>query len=72
MSNISSGSKKALKEHETMRKALLVCGVSLLMACCTFAASAQQQQPAPDNTKANQGDANKNATTADQQKMNIR
>jgi osmotically-inducible protein OsmY len=28
------------------------------------------QQNAPDNTKANQGDANKRATTADQQKMN--
>ncbi|MFY9802121.1 MAG: BON domain-containing protein [Candidatus Acidiferrales bacterium] len=30
----------------------------------------QEQQPAPDNTKTNQGDANKGATTADQQKMN--
>ena len=30
----------------------------------------QEQQPAPDNTKANQGDASKNAKTADQQKMN--
>jgi hyperosmotically inducible periplasmic protein len=30
----------------------------------------QDQQPAPDNTKTNQGDANKGATTADQQKMN--
>ena len=28
------------------------------------------QQSAPDNTKTNQGDANKGATTADQQKMN--
>jgi len=28
------------------------------------------QQNAPDNTKTNQGDANKGATTADQQKMN--
>ena len=31
---------------------------------------AQGQQSAPDNTKTNQGDANKGATTADQQKMN--
>ena len=30
----------------------------------------QDQQPPPDNTKTNQGDANKNAQTADQQKMN--
>jgi len=30
----------------------------------------QDQQPAPDNTKTNQGDANKDATTAGQQKMN--
>ena len=30
----------------------------------------QGQQPAPDNTKTNQGDASKNAKTADQQKMN--
>ena len=31
---------------------------------------AHGQQSAPDNTKTNQGDANKGATTADQQKMN--
>lgn len=30
----------------------------------------QDQQPAPDNTKTNQGDASKDATTAQQQKMN--
>jgi hyperosmotically inducible protein len=30
----------------------------------------QDQQPAPDNTKTNQGDASKGAQTADQQKMN--
>lgn len=30
----------------------------------------QDQQPAPDNTKTNQGDANKAAQTADHQKMN--
>ena len=54
-----------------MRKALLVFGVLLLMAGPVFSVSAQQEkQPAPDNTKTNQGDTNKNATTADQQKMN--
>ncbi|MFY9732592.1 MAG: BON domain-containing protein [Candidatus Acidiferrales bacterium] len=31
---------------------------------------ARAQQNAPDNTKTNQGDSNKGATTADQQKMN--
>jgi hyperosmotically inducible protein len=31
---------------------------------------AQDPQPAPDNTKTNQGDASPGATTADQQKMN--
>jgi hyperosmotically inducible protein len=47
------------------------------VAAMTFLAGAvlagpiqQDQQPAPDNTKTNQGDANKGATTADQQKMN--
>jgi len=36
-----------------------------------LAASPQiQAQNAPDNTRNNQGDANKGATTADQQKMN--
>ena len=34
------------------------------------AARQQEQQPAPDNSKSNQGDANKSAPTADQQKMN--
>ena len=54
-----------------MRKALLVFGVLLLMAGPVFSVSAQQEkQPAPDHTKTNQGDTNKNATTADQQKMN--
>jgi hyperosmotically inducible protein len=54
-----------------MRKTLLAFGASLLLASSMFAASAQQEtQPVPDNTKTNQGDANKNATTADQQKMN--
>jgi len=44
---------------------------SLLFAGSVLAGPIQQeQQPAPDNTKANQGDASKNAKTADQQKMN--
>jgi len=44
---------------------------SLLFAAAIFATPGQQeQQPASDNTKTNQGDANKGAATADQQKMN--
>jgi osmotically-inducible protein OsmY len=44
---------------------------SLLFAGSVLAGPIQQeQQPAPDNTKTNQGDASKNAKTADQQKMN--
>ena len=44
---------------------------SLLFAGSVLAAPIlQEQQPAPDNIKTNQGDASKNAKTADQQKMN--
>jgi osmotically-inducible protein OsmY len=44
---------------------------SLLFAGSVLAGPIQQeQQAAPDNTKTNQGDASKNAKTADQQKMN--
>ena len=44
---------------------------SLLFAGSVLAGPIQQeQQPAPDNTKTNRGDASKNAKTADQQKMN--
>jgi hyperosmotically inducible periplasmic protein len=59
------------KGANAMKKAFSVLGASLLLAGTLLAAPPQQdQQPAPDNTKTNQGDADKNATTADQQKMN--
>jgi|HubBroStandDraft_6_1064221.scaffolds.fasta_scaffold134943_3 hyperosmotically inducible protein len=49
-------------------------GVSLLIAVGLFAipspSSARSWQEQSDNTKMNKGDANKDATTADQQKMN--
>lgn len=46
-------------------------GASLLLSTTLIAGPVQQdQQPAPDNSKMNQGDANKGAMTADQQKMN--
>jgi osmotically-inducible protein OsmY len=48
-----------------------VAGLLLLLAAAIFAGPIQQeQQPASDNTKTNQGDASKEAKTADQQKMN--
>lgn len=52
-------------------KCLSLMGASLLLGASLVAGSVpQNQQPAPDNTKTNQGDANQGATTADQQKMN--
>ena len=45
---------------------ILVIGFALSAGVAT----AQSQQPAPDNSKTNQGDASSGATTAGQQKMN--
>lgn len=43
----------------------------MIFAALLIAGPVQQdQQPAPDNTKTNQGDANNGAMTAQQQKMN--
>jgi hyperosmotically inducible periplasmic protein len=51
-------------------KCLSLLSASLLLgACLTAGAAQQEQQPAPDNSKTNQGDNNKGAVTADQQKM---
>jgi hyperosmotically inducible periplasmic protein len=56
------------------RSPLPLLGVSLLIAIGLFAvpkaSSFGMQQQQPDNTKMNKGDASKDATTADQQKMN--
>jgi len=53
-----------------MRRYVSVLGPSLLIVGSVLANPvAHGQQPAPDNTKTNQGDASKGATTADQQKM---
>jgi hyperosmotically inducible protein len=53
---------------------LMLFGVSLFIALGLFAtprpSPSARQQEQPDNTKMNKGDANKDATTADQQKMN--
>jgi osmotically-inducible protein OsmY len=50
---------------------LLLAGASLLLSASLLASPLpQDQQPAPDNTKMNHGDTNKDAVTADHQKMN--
>jgi hyperosmotically inducible protein len=51
-------------------KGLLLTAGMLLGLWLGTGRQVRAQQNAPDNTKTNQGDANKGATTADQQKMN--
>jgi hyperosmotically inducible periplasmic protein len=52
-------------------KCLSLLGATLFLSASLVAGVAQQdQQPAPDNSKTNQGDASKGAGTSDQQKMN--
>jgi hyperosmotically inducible periplasmic protein len=54
-----------------LTKYLWIFLVAVLFAGSVLASPMRQdQQPASDNTKTNQGDASKSATTADQQKMN--
>jgi len=53
-----------------MKLTRLFLPVGSLVFCTSLMATPTQQQPAPDNTKMNKGDAQKDATTADQQKMN--
>jgi hyperosmotically inducible periplasmic protein len=52
-------------------KCFSLLGATLFLSASLVAGSVQQdQQPAPDNSKTNQGDASKGAVTAEQQKMN--
>ena len=51
-------------------KGLLLTASTLLGLWLGAGPQVRAQQNAPDNTKTNQSDANKGATTADQQKMN--
>ena len=52
-------------------KCLSLLGAALFLSASLVAGAVQQdQQPAPDNSKTNQGDASKGAATAEQQKMN--
>ena len=51
-------------------KCLSLLGATLFLSASLVAGGVQQdQQPAPDNSKTNQGDASKGAMTAQQQKM---
>jgi hyperosmotically inducible periplasmic protein len=51
-------------------KCLSLLGATLFLSVSLAAGAVQQDQhPAPDNSKANQGDASKGAVTAEQQKM---
>ena len=51
-------------------KCLSLLGAALFLSASLVAGAVQQdQQPAPDNSKTNQGDASKGAVTAEQQKM---
>ena len=51
-------------------KSFSVVGATLFLGASLLAGVPQSQQPAPDNTKNNQGDASQGAMTSDQQKMN--
>jgi hyperosmotically inducible periplasmic protein len=60
------------KSQNKLARQLTLMGASLIFSASLGAAPAPQsnQQPAPDNSKTNQGDASQGAITADQQKMN--
>jgi hyperosmotically inducible periplasmic protein len=56
-----------------LKNTIQVCLMGVLVASLSLMVArpgAAQQSPAPDNTKANTGDQNDNAVTADQQKEN--
>jgi hyperosmotically inducible protein len=60
-----------MNNSKSLARQLTLMGATLVFSASLGAAPVRQnQQPAPDNTKSNQGDANPGATTADQQKMN--
>jgi hyperosmotically inducible periplasmic protein len=61
-----------MKSYKSLAYKLSMMGATLIFSASLGASRLPQsgQQPAPDNTKTNQGDANANAMTADHQKMN--
>jgi hyperosmotically inducible periplasmic protein len=60
------------KSQSKLARKLTLMGATLIFTASLGAAPVPQsnQQPAPDNSKTNQGDASQGAVTADQQKMN--
>jgi hyperosmotically inducible periplasmic protein len=61
-----------MNRRGSIGKRWIFTGAALLFGTALVASPRPQdnQQPAADNTKTNQGDADKGAVTADQQKMN--
>src|ERR1700721_3495666 len=61
-----------MKSYKSLAFKLSMMGATLIFSASLGASRLPQsgQQPAPDNTKTKQGDANTNAMTADHQKMN--
>ena len=61
-----------MKSQKSLAYKLSMIGAILIFSASLGAARLPQsgQQPAPDNTKTNQGDQNTGAMTADHQKMN--
>ena len=57
-------------QKKLLRQLMLMGGALIFSASLGATPVRRSQQPAPDNSKTNQGDANQGATTADQQKMN--
>src|ERR1700723_2896780 len=61
---------KRRPEMKIWKYASLIAASAFVAGTLLASPARQDQQPAPDNTKTNQGDASKDATTAQQQKMN--
>src|ERR1700727_2400485 len=61
-----------MKSYKSLAYKLSMMGATLIFSASLGASRLPQsgQQPAPDNTKTNQGDQNTGAMTADHQKMN--
>jgi hyperosmotically inducible protein len=57
-------------EMHLKKQLLIVTAASSFFVSSLLARPVPQQQPAPDNTKTNQGDANSGAVTAQQQSAN--
>jgi hyperosmotically inducible periplasmic protein len=64
------GQREGTMNHTKFRFATLTTTLLLGTVLIAVPAPHQDPQPAPDNTKTNQGDAARGATTADSQKMN--